>query len=172
VSLKSLSTGVAAATLVGAAAAGVTSLASTAAPTAASPAITPVVFGAPLPLDDPAADVPTTAQLTSILNSLADPGTPFRNKSGMIEGGVGIIEGRTADRLLQNASAKGYLPLNIGVTNVQPAGPGMATATVTASGPQLAPTTQTVTFVNPGGNGWMISRGSALSLLQSAMASG
>jgi hypothetical protein len=163
VSLKSLTTGVAAATLVGAAAAGVISIASTA-PTATTPAIAPVVFGVPLPLDQ---INPTTAELTSVLTGLADPGVPFRNKSGLVEGGVGIIEGRTADRLLSNANAKGELPLSFQVSNIVPDGNGSATATVTASGPQLAPTTQTVTFVNQGG--WKLSRGSALSLLQSAM---
>jgi hypothetical protein len=168
VSLKSLTTGVAAATLVGAAAAGVISIASTA-PTAATPAIAPVVFGVPLPLD-PAADVPSADQLTGLLNSLADPGVPFRSKSGLIEGGVGIIEGRTADSVMKSAAAKGELPLSFQVSNIAPAGPGAATAAVTATGPQLAPMTQTVTFVNQGG--WKLSRGSALSLLQSATASG
>ena len=167
-SLKSLTTGVAAATLVGAAAAGVMSIASTA-PTANAPAIAPMVFGAPLPLD-PAADVPTSDQLMSVLNGLADPSVPFRSKSALVEGGVGIIEGRTADSLMKNAAAKGELPLSFQVSNIAPAGPGAATATVTATGPQLAPTTQTVTFINQGG--WKLSRGSALSLLQSAMASG
>jgi hypothetical protein len=168
VSLKSLTTGVAAATLVGAAAAGVISIASTA-PTPTTPAIAPVVFGVPLPLD-PAADVPSADQLTGLLNSLADPSVPFRSKSGLIEGGVGIIEGRTADSVMKSAAAKGELPLSFQVSNIAPAGPGGATATVTATGPQLAPTTQTVTFVNQGG--WKLSRGSALSLLQSATASG
>lgn len=168
-SLKSLTTGVAAATLVGAAAAGVTSIAS--APTAAIPAITPVVFGAPLPLDDPAADVPTTGQLTSLLTSLADPNVPFRSKAGLVEGGVGIIEGRTADRLMANAAAQGKLPLRFQVANIVPAvappqGGSAATADVTATGPSGTPTTQNVQFVNQ--DGWKLSRGSAMTLLQAA----
>lgn len=159
--LKYLTTGVAAATLVGAVAAGVTSIA----PAPTTPAVAPMVFGAPLPLD-PAADVPTADQLTSLLSSLADPSVPFRSKSGLVEGGVGIIEGRTADSLMKNAAAKGELPLSFQVSNIVPAGPGAATATVTAAGPQAAPVTQNVTFVDQGG--WKLSRGSALSLLQAA----
>jgi hypothetical protein len=166
VSLKSLTIGVAAAVMVGAAAVGVTSVASVA--PGASPAITPVVFGAPLPLD---ASLPTPGDLTGVLNGLADPGVPFSQKGGLVEGGVGIIESHTADRLLANAGRKGDLPLSFQLSNIAPAGPGSVTATVVASGPQLAPTTQTVTFVNHDGSGWKLSRGSATSLLQAAMAS-
>ncbi len=162
-SLKYLATGLAAATLVGAAAAGVISIAS--APPTATPAITPVVFGTPLPLD-PAADVPTSDQLMSVLNDLADPSVSFRNKGNLVEGGVGIIEGRTADHLMANAVQNGSMPLSFQVANIQPAGAGAATATVTATGPKLAPTSQTVTFVDQGG--WKVSRGSATSLLSMA----
>jgi hypothetical protein len=165
VSLKSLTTGVAAATLVGAAAAGVISIASTA-PTANTPAVTPVVFGVPLPLD-PVGDVPTADQLAGLLNSLADPNVPFRSKGGLVEGGVGIIEGRTADALMRNAAAQGKLPLTFQVANIVPAGPGAATADVTASGPSGS-VTQNITFVQQGG--WKLSRGSAMSLLQAASA--
>jgi len=123
-----------------------------------------MVFGAPLPLD-PAADLPTSGQLVSLLNSLADPGVSFRSKGGLVEGGVGIIEGRTADALMKNAAAQGKLPLSFQVANIAPAGPGAATADVTASGP-TGSVTQNVTFVDQGG--WKLSRGSAMSLLQAA----
>ena len=168
-SLKYLATGLAATTLVGAPAYGLTTIATnptTAAPphTTATPAINPVVFGAPLPRD-PAADVPTADQLITVLNGLADPSVPFRSKSNLVEGGVGIIEGRTADHMMANAVQNGDLPLSFQIANIQPAGPGAATATVTASGPRTAPTSQTITFVDQGG--WKLSRGSATSLLTS-----
>ncbi len=165
-SLKSLTTGVAAATLVGAAAVGVTSIASV--PTTASPAITPVVFGAPLPLDsDPA----LASELTGILNQLANGATITEN-AGLIQGGVGFFEGRTANSLLKNARQNGDLPLNLAVTNVAPpAADGSVTATVNASGPKLAGTTQQVTFVPGGPDGWQVSKGSATSLMQAALAS-
>ena len=66
--VKSLATGVAALAAIGAAAAGVTCIASV---TAASPHVQPVVFGAPLPLD-PAVDLPTPDQLATVLNTLQD----------------------------------------------------------------------------------------------------
>ena len=163
--LKTLVTGVAAAAAVGAAAAGVTSIASGA--LSATPAVQPVVFDVPLPLQ-PAADVPSVDQLMGLLNGLANPNVPFGSKSGLVEGGVGIVEGRTADRLVDNAVEDGYFPLSFSVANIVPAGPSAATATVTASGPQLAPTTQTVTFVNEGGR-WKLSEESGLALLSAAL---
>jgi hypothetical protein len=170
VRLKYLATGsvagIAAAALAGAAAAGVTSIAS--APQSA-PAVAPVVFSAPLPLD-PAADLPTNDELTTLLTGLADPSVPFHSKSGLIEGGVGIIEGHTADSLMKNAAAKGELPLSFQVSNITSAAPGTATATVVATGPQLAPVTQVVTFVDEGG--WKLSRSSAMALLQAASGGG
>jgi hypothetical protein len=156
--------------LIGAAAAGVTSIAS--APTTASLAVAPANVGIPLPLE-PAADAasnPSTPELTGILTKLADPAVPFKNKSYLVDGGIGLIEGKTADRLLANANSKGYLPLQISVSNVQPAGANQVSATVTASGPQMAPTTQNVTFVNNGG--WKLTKDSALNLLSAASASG
>lgn len=166
-SLKSLTTGVAAATLVGAAAVGVTSIAPVS--TTASPAITPVVFGAPLPLDsDPA----LAGQLTGILNQLANGATITEN-AGLIQGGVGILEGRYANKALANARNNGYLPLDLSVTSISPPAPdGSVTATVNASGPKLAGTTQQVTFVPGGPSGWQVSKASATALMQAATASG
>jgi hypothetical protein len=166
VSLKSLTTGVAAATLVGAAAAGVTCIAPV--PTAA-PAITPVVFGVPMPMDN---DPALAGQLAGILNQIANGATITENSS-LIEGGVGILEGRTANRLLAQARQKGQLPLDISVTSVSPpAADGSVVATVNASGPGMSPTTRPVTFVPGGPQGWMVQKASAMSLMQAAMASG
>ncbi|MBS4730442.1 hypothetical protein MSM1_19655 [Mycobacterium sp. SM1] len=158
--VKSLVTGVAAAAAVGAAVAGVTSVSSSPRP---APQVEPVVFSAPLPLQ-PGADVPTPEQLSNVLYGLANPGVSFISKGYLVEGGIGPVEARIADRQMQKAAANGDLPLSFTVTNIQPAGPGAATADVTASGPRLAPTTQTVTFVDQGG--WKLSRASAMSVLQ------
>ena len=129
-SLKSITTGVAAAALVGAAAVGVTSIA--AVPTSVSPAITPVVFGAPLPLDN---DPDLAGQLTGLLNQLANAPTITEN-AGLIQGGVGIFEGRTANRLLTQAHQNGDFPLNLTVTNVSPPAPdGSVTVPANAAVP-------------------------------------
>jgi hypothetical protein len=128
-----------------------------------------VVFGAPLPLQ-PGADVPTPDQLSNVLYGLANPDVPFASKSYLVEGGIGSTEARIADRQMQKAAKNGDLPFSFQVANIAPAGPGAASADVTASGPKLAPTTQNVTFVDQGG--WKLSRASAMSVLQAVQASG
>ena len=178
-SVKSLATmlvALAGTAAIGAAATAVGCLA-TAAP--ASAEAFPAVFFAPLPLDpaldptldpapgpgpNPAAAVPSVDQLNGVLYGLADPAVPFANKTGLIEGGLGPIESHAADKKLQKAENKGVLPLSFDVANIQPAGPFAATADVTASGPQTAPQTMNVTFVDQ--DGWKISRASAMTLLQ------
>ena len=88
--VKSLATGVAAVAAIGAAAAGVTCVASV---TGTLPQAQPVVFSAPLPLDPvlPGADVPTPDQLVSLLNSLQDPSVPFASKSNLVQVGFGGV---------------------------------------------------------------------------------
>lgn len=134
----------------------------TAVPSSAPVPVAPVVFGVPVPMD-PAVDVPTADQLTGVLASLADPGVPFASKSYLIEGGIGRLEARTADALMRNAVAKGQMPLSFSIGPIAPAGPGVATATVTAAGPNMPATTQSVTFVDQGG--WKLSRTSATAVL-------
>jgi hypothetical protein len=176
--VKSLATGVATVAAIGAAAAGVTaSVIFNASVASATPDVQPVVFGAPSPASGwypqplaPGADIPTTDQLITVLNGLQNPGIPFASKSNLVEGGVGGVEGRIADRKLQKAAANGSLPLTFNVANITPAGPGTASADVTATGPHLTPTTQNITFVNQGG--WKLSRGSAMTLLQAVQAAG
>jgi hypothetical protein len=168
VSVKSLATGVAAVAAIGAAAAGVTCIASV---TAALPQVQPVVFSAPLPLDPvvPGADVPTPDQLATVLNALQDPSMSFANKGYLIEGGV-PVPASLADHELQKAAAKGSLPLTFSFTSITPAGPGVAAAALTATGPHLAPTYENLTFVDQGG--WKLSHDSAMTLIQSVRSSG
>lgn len=160
--VKSLATGVAAVAAIGAAAAGVTSIA---AGTNAAPQVQPVVFGFPLPLD-PAVDIPNTADLVGLLSNLADPGVPFATKGSLVEGGIGPVEGHVADKRLQKAAQAGQLPLSFDVANVTSTGPGAASADVTVAGPQMAARTMNVTFVDQAG--WKLSRNSAMTIMQAA----
>ncbi|HTY34975.1 hypothetical protein [Mycobacterium sp.] len=162
--VKFLAAGVAALAAVGGAAAGITS---TATPGEAA-SVRLIAVGAPLPQEPaPAANVPSADQLTGLLNSLADPSVSFTGKSNLVEGGISGLEAHVADKKLQKAAKNGDLPLAFGVTNIQPSAPGSATADVAVSGPKLtSPVTQNVTFVNQGG--WVLSRASAMGLLQAA----
>ncbi|GAB3023981.1 hypothetical protein [Mycobacterium bourgelatii] len=169
--MKSLVVAAAAMAAIGVAGAGATAVASASPATYQAP---PLSVGAPLPLDPapiptpaPAVGLPSAAQLTGILNSLADPGVPFANKSNLVEGGIGGTEARLADHALKKAEKNGSLPLAFGITNIQPAADGTATADVAVSGPKLSPPViKNVTFVNQGG--WVLSRDSAMDLLQAA----
>ncbi|HTQ17991.1 hypothetical protein [Mycobacterium sp.] len=160
--IKPLATGIVALAIVGATAAGVTSV-SPAGPT--DPQVQIVVFGVPLPLD-PAEAVPTPGEVMAVLNGLQAQGVPFASKANLIEGGLGPFEAGLADSRFQEAVANGALPLAFNVANIRPAGPGAATADITASGPKLAPATRNVRFVNQGT--WKIARASALALVQEA----
>ena len=149
---------------IGAAAAGVTCIASV---TAVSPHVQPVVFGAPLPLA-PGVDLPTPDQLVTVLNTLQDPSVSFASKGYLIEGGI-PVPASLADHELQKAADKGSLPLTFNISNIAPAGPGAATATITATGPHLAPTPEYLRFVDQGG--WKLSHDSAMTLIQSVRSS-
>lgn len=127
-----------------------------------SPQVALTSVGTPLPLD-PAADVPTTDQLNGVLYGLADPNVPFASKGYLVEGGLGRLEARTADALMRNAVAKGQMPLSFAIGAITPAGPGAASANVTATGPATPPVSKSVVFVDQGG--WKLSRNSASAVL-------
>jgi hypothetical protein len=173
-SSKSLAAGVAALGFIGAAAVGAASIASVAASNPAPVQLAsvgapygPVVPQNPPPAPAPGANVPTAGQLTGLLNSLADLSVPFANKSNLVEGGISGTEAHMADHELKKAAKNGDLPLAFNVTNIQPGAPGSATADVAVSGPKIpSPVTQNVTFVNQGS--WVLSRASAMELLQAA----
>jgi hypothetical protein len=174
--MKTVATSVAAMGAIGAAAVGGTSIASV---SAGSPAqVQLAAVGAPSPASGwypqpqdpppaPGANIPTASQLTGLLNSLADPNVPFANKSNLVEGGISGTEAHIADHQLKKAAKNGDLPLSFDVANIQSGAPGSATADVAVSGPKLPnPVTQNVTFVNQGS--WVLSRASAMQLLQAA----
>lgn len=161
--MKLLATGLGAAAIVGAAAAGVTSAAFST--PAAAPAVQPVVFGAPLP-QAPAPEL--QSQLVATLDALQSGGSFSGTKASYIEGGLGRIEGITADRAFSNASAKGLFPLSFSVADIDQNGP-VATANVTATAASGATATQPIQFVQgPSPTGWQVTKSSAMTLLTSA----
>lgn len=157
--LKTLVTGMAAAAVVAAAAGGVTSIASST--LASAPSVTPVVWDVPLP-QAPAPDL--QAPLTQTLNGLAGPGS-FSSKGTYIQGGLGRVESRLADRKYQDAAAKGYFPLTFTVVDIDQNGP-VVTANVTATAATGGTATQPVVFVTgPSPTGYQITKESALSVM-------
>jgi hypothetical protein len=167
VTLKTLVTGVAAAALVGGAAAGVTSIAFSAGSSApGAVAVQPVVWDIPMPQAPPAQ---LEAPLLQTLQALAGGGS-FVGKASYIQGGIGRIEGIAADRAYNRAAAEGKFPLtfNVANINIDDAG-GVVSADVTATSALGTTATQNVQFVRgPSPSGWQISKESALSLLSAA----
>jgi hypothetical protein len=162
VTLKTLVTGMAAVAAVAAAAGGVTSIASNA--SSASPAISPVVFGAPLP-QAPAPEL--QSPLAQTLDVLAGPGSFGNggNKQSYIQGGLGRITAIGADAKYRDAQSKGYFPLTIAVADVDENGP-TATANVTATlanGAVKGPLP--MSFVQgPSSTGWQLTQQSVADL--------
>ncbi|MBE1548719.1 hypothetical protein GGC64_002743 [Mycobacterium sp. OAS707] len=157
--LKSLVTGVAAAALVGGAAAGVTSIASPAGSQA--PAVQPVVWDIPMP-QAPAPDL--QAPLLQTLQALGAPGLSA-SKAPFIQGGIGRIEGRVADTKLREAQADGKFPLSFTLANIDQNG-DIVTADVTATAANGGVATQNIQFVpGPSPTGWQMSKQSLMALM-------
>ncbi|MGH3584543.1 MAG: hypothetical protein ACRDUB_23345, partial [Mycobacterium sp.] len=132
--LKPLVTGLAAAAVV---AGGATSLT-----VGAAPAITPVVWGAPMP-QTPAPEL--SAPLAQTLQALASGGG-FSAKAPYIQGGIGRIESIAADRAYSRAAAEGKFPLTFNIVNIDDLG-GVVNADVTATTALGATATENVQFV-------------------------
>jgi hypothetical protein len=159
VTLKSLVTGVAAAALVGGAAAGVTSIASPAGTQA--PAVQPVVWDIPMP-QAPAPDL--QAPLLQTLQALGAPGLSS-SKAPFIQGGIGRIEGRVADTKLREAQAAGKFPLSFTLANIDQNG-DVVTADVTATAANGGVASQNIQFVpGPSPTGWQMSKQSLMALM-------
>lgn len=160
--LKTLVTGVAAAALVGGAAAGVTFIAFPA--VSSAPAVQPVVWDVPMP-QAPAPDL--QAPLLQTLQALASGGS-FAGKASYIQGGIGRIESIAADRAYTKAAQEGKFPLTFNITNIDSDG-ATASADVTATSALGTSATQSVQFVTgPSPSGWQIAKASALDLLSAA----
>jgi len=172
--VKSVATSVAALGSIGATAAGVTSIASAAAPGPADvrPAAVGAPYGPALPQDPvppaPGQDLPTPDQLSSLCNQATDPGVSYTTKTNLVENGISPDEGHLADHDLRKAYRDGKFPETFAVTNIQPAGPNAAQADVAISGPKFAgPVTKHLAFINQGGN-WILQHDSAIALIQAA----
>ena len=174
--VKLFATGVAALATIGAAAAGVTSVASGG---AAVLQVRPVVLSAPLdpppPPPPPAppgapAALPSPEQLANLCNQVTDPGVSYETKFGLVENGISADEGHVADHDLRKASRNGNFPEQFNVTNIQPAGPSAVSANVAITGPKFAgPVTKQLAFIDQGGT-WVMQHDAAIALVQAATA--
>jgi hypothetical protein len=166
--VKSVAKTLAAAAVIGGAAAGIASIAS---PSGLAQ-VQLAAVGAPPPQDPlpPAAEqnLPTPDQLSSLCTQATDPGVSYTTKTNLVENGISPDEGHVADHDLRKAYRDGKFPETFDVTNIAPAGPNAAQADVAISGPKFAgPVAKHLMFINQGGN-WILQHDSALALLQAA----
>jgi hypothetical protein len=167
--VKLLATGVAAVATIGAAAAGLTSLASG---YASAPQVTPVVLSAPL--DPPPAPgqppLPSPETLSDLATRLTDPGVSYETKFGLVENGISAQEGHVADHDLRKAFRNGNFPEQFAVSNIESVAPNAVKADVAISGPKFAgPVNKQLAFVDQGGT-WVFQHAAALALVQAATA--
>jgi hypothetical protein len=173
--VKMLATGAAAVAAIGAAAAGLTSVAVGA---TSGLQVQLAALGVPFAQDPPpppapgAPPLPSPEQLSSLCTQVTDPGVSYQTKFGLVENGISGEEGHVADHDLRKASRDGNFPEQFNVTNIQPAGPTGVTADVAITGPKFAgPVTKNLAFVNQGGT-WVMQHDAAIALVQAASATG
>jgi hypothetical protein len=183
-STTSLVSGMAALGVIGAAAFGATSIASSMTPGAqvklaavGAPSVLPQDPPAPSPAPPatststaPAQDVPSAEQIVNLCNQFTDPGVPYQSKVNLVENGINPQQGRIMERELKKAQQNGNFPETFTVADLQSTGPNMASANVSISGPKFAgPVVKYLVFTNIGGN-WLLQEDAALALLQAAAA--
>jgi hypothetical protein len=110
--------------------------------------------------------VPTPDEVVAVLAELTDPGIPAANKGDIVTPGFSPDEAESIDDHLNQTNAKGLLPYNFVVTDIQPASANLAGATVTVTGSyhqRSAP--EPIVLVNHGGR-WLITHDTAMTALQ------
>jgi hypothetical protein len=171
--VKMLATGAAAVAAIGAAAAGLTSVAVCA---TSGFEVQPAALGVPFAQDPPpppapgAPPLPSPEQLSSLCTQVTDPGVSYQTKFGLVENGISDDEGHVADHDLRKAYRNGNFPEQFNVTNIQPVPPNAVSADVAITGPKFAgPVTKQLAFIDQGGT-WVMQHDAAIALVQAATA--
>ncbi|MEZ0353398.1 hypothetical protein [Mycobacterium sp. pR1184] len=102
--------------------------------------------------------VPTTDQVLAVLTELTDPAA---NKNNIVTPGFTPEEAATIDDHLNQMNARGLLPLNWVVTDIQPAPNNFAGATITSTGTYYQRSAPgPIVLTNQGGH-WLITHDTA-----------
>jgi hypothetical protein len=118
------------------------------------------------PVQDPCTrTVPTVDQVVAIMAELTDPDRPAASKTDIVTPGFSPDEAGTTDDHLNRMRAKGLVPLNFVVTDIQPAPNNSAGATVaTVGSPRQHGPASPIVLVDQGGH-WLITHDSAVAEL-------
>ena len=185
-STTSLAAGIAALGVIGAAALGATSIASSlmdggaaqvelaavgAHPGSVLPPDPPPPAPSPAPpatSPAPTQELPTAEQIVNLCNQFTEPGVPYQSKVNLVENGINQQQGFAMQHELKKAQQNGNFPETFTAADIQSAGPNMASSNVSISGPKFAgPVVKYLVFANLGGN-WVLQEDAALALLQAA----
>ncbi|MGO8967103.1 MAG: hypothetical protein ACLQGN_26755 [Mycobacterium sp.] len=127
--------------------------------------------------DDPASDcgdsgnppctgpVATPDEVVAVMAKLTDPSVPAANKTDIVTPGFTPEEAQTIDDHLNRMNARGLLPLNFVVTDIQPALANLAGATLATTGTfhqRSAP--KPIVLVDQGGH-WLITHDTAMTAM-------
>lgn len=109
--------------------------------------------------------VPTTDEVVALMAEVTDPSTPAADKTNIVTPGFTPEEAQTIDDHLNRMNARGLLPLNFVVTDIQPAPANLAGTTVTVHGTfhqRSAP--EPIVLADQGGH-WLITHDTAMPAL-------
>lgn len=107
--------------------------------------------------------VPSPDEVAGLLNQLTDPATPDPAKAALMVGGLSPDELSELDDHANQFDARGYLPINFVVSDIQPAANNYAGATVAVPSRPYTPAGPIV-LVNQAGR-WLITHDTAMRLL-------
>jgi hypothetical protein len=109
--------------------------------------------------------VPTTDEVVAIMAKLTDPSIPAANKTDIVTPGFTPEEAQTIDDHLNRMNARGLLPLNFVVTDIQPAPANMAGATLATTGTfRQRSRPKPIVLADQGGH-WLITHDTAMTAL-------
>jgi hypothetical protein len=106
--------------------------------------------------------VPTVDQVVGIMAELTDPAA---NKNDIVTPGFSPEETQTVNDHLNQMAAKGLLPYNFVVTDIQPAPANFAGATVTVTGSFNQASAPQPMVLNDHGGHWLITHDTAMTAL-------
>jgi hypothetical protein len=107
---------------------------------------------------------PTVDQVMGVINELIDPDIPAANKGNIVTPGFTPDETQQIDDHLHDMDARRYPPMNIVISNIQPAPDNLAGATLAAYNGKKTTPPRPIVLVDQGGH-WLLTHDTAKATL-------
>jgi hypothetical protein len=111
-----------------------------------------------------AGPVPTVDQVMAVVNELIDSDIPAANKTDIVTPGFTPEEAQEIDDHLRDMDARRFPPMNIVVSNIQPAPNKLAGATLAAYNGKKTTPPRPIVLVDQGGH-WLLTHDTAKATL-------